>query len=212
MKTTSILSSLLATGLAPFAWSQESDFTGAVFYEHGYYGGSTLTLYPGEGIPYLSDYWESNWETWNDQISSLAVWGNVVVYLYTDVNYQGEVLEIRDHVETLGAWGWNDRASSVWVDWAEPEGWYWDYTFKNWVWREADGWLYHYQGLGWTYGAYYDAIEYRGWFWDAKRGWLWAGPGTKPWFIQGDGTYIYHFPGTHNPRWWYTDATGWFSD
>jgi len=212
MKTTSTLLALLALASTSSLSAQETDFVGAVLYEHGNYGGSTLTLYPGEGIPYLSDYWESTWETWNDQISSLAVWGNVVVYLYSDVNYRGEVIEIRDHVERLGAYGWNDLASSVWVDWAEPEGWYWDTTFRTWMWREADGWLYHNDGIGWVYGYYYDALEFSGWIWDSRRGWLWTGPSAQTWLVDSAGNYFFHYPGTHNPRWWYSDATGWFSD
>jgi hypothetical protein len=212
MKTLPLLSLVLLAGLALPTRALSNEFTGAVLYEHVDYRGGTLTLYPGEGIPFLSDYWLNSWDNWNDEVSSVAVWGNVVVYLYADSNYRGEVLEIRDHVDALGLWGWNDRVSSIWVDWAEPEGWFWDTTFDNWIWREPDGWLYHYQGLGWIYGAHYDAITFQGWFWDPKRGWLYAGPTMAGWFAAADGTFLYHYPGSHAPRWWYTEGTGWFSD
>lgn len=212
MKTHLFTRSLLALVLAPLGWAQITAFEGAVFYEHSNYGGNTLTLYPGEGIPSLRDYSEGFWATWNDKISSIAVWGNVVVYLYADSNYRGEVIEIRDHIERLAFYGWNDRALSVWVDYAEPVGWYWDTGFDNWVYADSGDWLYVYEGLGWIYGGFYDTMGGAGWIWDPKRGWLWLNTATEGWFVSANGTWFYYLPGSHDPRWWYSDAIGWFND
>lgn len=212
MKTRKLLAPFLALAACGLTQAQETDFEGVVLYKHGNYGGNTLTLYPGEGIANLGDYWESSWDSWNDEVSSLAVWGNVVVYLYEHANYQGQILEVYDHVPYLSDYGWNDRVSSIWVDWAEPIGWYWDYTLKTWIYRESNGWLYHQNGLGWIYGYYYDTLAGEGWIWDQRRGWLWTNPTYAPWFVDGYGVALFYQPKTKNPRWWYSEVDGWFTD
>ena len=202
---------LLGLLLASPLLSASDDFEGAVLYEHGDYGGSSLTLYPGEGIPDLSAYWESTWDTWNDEISSVAVWGPVTVYLYTDVNYRGQLIEITDHVDQLGPYGWNDRASSVWVDWT-PTAWEWQEALQAWIYPDGD-WIYHDHTLGWLYDLYFDYTAGAGWLFDSRRGWLYTTRDIYPWFYNPTDGWLSYLPGSADPRWWYQATTrAWIND
>jgi len=206
--TTTLLLGLSAILASPLAAA--SDFTGTVFYEHGNYGGSTLTLLPGEGIEDLSLYWENDWETWNDQISSLAVWGPVTVYLYEHRNYRGEAVAFDLSADRLGDFGWNDRASSIYVDYTEPVGWYWDGSLNTWAFREGD-WIYHENGLGWLYAANYDSAWQSGWLYHNVWDWLYTDSQSGGWFHSPTYGNVFHESGSRNPEWWYSPEFGWLS-
>lgn len=180
-----------------------------VFYEHHDFEGEYLTLYPGEGIPYLADYLLNDWEDWNDEISSVAVWGGVDVYLYEDVRYEGDYLRLTDHTSVLGAW--NDEASSLFVDYAVSEGWFYDYTLQSWVYEDG-GWIYHDAGLGWIYDAYFNPAVGEGWLWDMKRGWIYTALDLYPWFYSETEGLLFYEHGTRTPRFWYSQGYGWFED
>jgi hypothetical protein len=198
---------------ATTAAAQWNDFEGAVFYEHADYGGSTLTLYPGEGIADLSLYNESFWDSWNDEISSVAVYGEVIVYLYSDVNYRGEYITLTSHLDSFlygGYPGWNDRASSIYVDYYYPEGWMYDTSLLSWVYWEGD-WFYHDNGLGWLYGGYWDRTAGTGWVYDYALGWLYTSYASYPWLNSWNYGHLMFLEGTYAPRWFYQTGYGWFS-
>jgi hypothetical protein len=202
MKTTALLAfcTLALTALKTHAY----EFEGAVLYEDANYRGSSLVLYPGEGIPYLSDYW-LGWGTWNDNISSVAVWGPVTVYLYEHSNYGGEVTVLNDH--TAGFHWWNDRVSSVWVDYSSYDGWFEDFSLQSWVYWDGD-WAYHEEGLGWIYGGYYES-DVGGWLYDSALGWIYTSAEIYPWFFTDYGEAYYFLHGNTSDRWFYNEKTGW---
>lgn len=189
--------------------AQVSDFEGAVFYQHADYRGSQISLYPGEGMPYLTDYALNYRNSWNDQISSVAVWGPVDVFLYEHVRYEGDVLQLSDHAWSLG--NWNDRASSLFVDYAVQDGWVYDYTLQSWVFEDGD-WIYHESGLGWIYERWFDPTAGEGWLWDEQRGWIFTTIDNYPWFYAESGEMLFFEHGTRNPRIWYSESFGWFVD
>lgn len=208
-----LLTALLGLSAPALTSAQWNDFEGAVFYEHANYGGSTLTLYPGEGIANLSLYAESMWDSWNDKISSVAVYGQVVVYLYTDVNYGGDYIVLADHVDSFSNAGyrnWNDRASSIYVDYYYPEGWMYDTSLLSWVYWD-DSWFYHDQGLGWVYGGYWDRTYGEGWIYDSVFGWLYTSAQGYPWLYSWTYGSLMFLEGTYTPRWFYQSGYGWIT-
>ncbi len=213
MKTTLRILGLATIVGALSLVSRASNFHGAVFYQHIDYEGSALTLYPGEGIADLSLISRSTWRSWNNEISSVAVWGEVVVYLYEHRNYGGRVVTLIDHAPDLffTEWGnFNDRTSSIYVDWYYPQGWMYDTTLLSWTYWEGE-WMYHEEGLGWVHAAYYDRTHGEGWIFDHAFGWLYTDYTRYPWFYSYTWGQIYFEHGSRNPRWWYTDYYGWFN-
>lgn len=187
-------------------------FDGAVFYEHPYFGGESLSLVPGEGIPRLSDYRMDFWSSWNDEISAVSLHGDVVVYLFEHDNYQGDYLALVYNADNLG-WidgpSWNNRTSSIYVDWYWEDGWYWDQGMESWVYWEGE-WFYHEAGLEWQYGGYYDRTYSEGWIYDIHHwGWLYADGTNYPWFYNPDYGDIYYYHQSYHPQWWWTSYYGW---
>lgn len=201
-----ILTHLSLGALFCVASAQASEFEGAVFYEHGNYRGDHLTLYPGEGIPNLDLYGLGFWDTWNDEISSVAVWGPVTVYLYEHVNYQGNVLILNEHTPSLTHW--NDVASSVWIEYTPFIGWLEDAALQSWVYWEDDGWFWHEQGLGWLHGGHYTP-SVGGWLWDFSLGWVYTNASIYPWFLGPNGIDYYYYTENTGERWFYDTLHGW---
>jgi hypothetical protein len=183
-----------------------SDYEGVVLYEHANYGGDSLALYPGEGIPNLQDFWKGFFDSWNDDVGSVAVWGPVTVYLYEHANYQGDVIVLNDHTDAL--YEWNDEASSVWVEYTPFTGWVEDTSLDSWVYWEADGWIWHEQGLGWIYGGDYEP-SVGGWLWDISLGWVYTNASIYPWLIGPSGEAYYSYTENSQERWFYDDTYGW---
>ncbi|MFP4542338.1 MAG: peptidase inhibitor family I36 protein [Opitutales bacterium] len=192
-------------------FAQTTDFEGVVLYQDENYGGASFTVYPGEGIPSLRQYYADDWgwRTWNDLTSSVAVWGPVRVYLYKHSNYEGDYIVLEEHTPALQRW--NDEISSVWVECREVYGWYEDTSLKSWVYEDESAWLYHDNGLGWIYGEYWDAAAGTGWLWDPALGWLYTSAATYPWLVGPNGTWHYYLEGSSAPRWFYTEALGWYT-
>jgi hypothetical protein len=97
-----------------------------ILFEHAGYGGDGLVLYPGEAIENMSGRTFDHGSKLNDAISSLRLEGNVEVYVYENAGYRGEAMRLTESARDLtgrlvsGGVGvtWNDRISSIRVEWA----------------------------------------------------------------------------------------------
>ncbi|GGK26201.1 hypothetical protein GCM10010124_18570 [Pilimelia terevasa] len=91
------------------------------FYEHGNFGGNRFSMRVGTAVNDLTRYNMSCflwWCTsWNDQLSSVGATGWNGTFLYEHILYQGSAIYFPPGyvAPNLGVWGWNDRASSIWV-------------------------------------------------------------------------------------------------
>lgn len=95
------------------------------FYEDVSYGDDRLLIYDGGIISDLRERSRSGccFRTWNDAISSVRTtpWGAGTT-LYTDIWFEGSefFIQARRDIPDLRVYGWNDRASSIWVAAAGP--------------------------------------------------------------------------------------------
>lgn len=176
----------------------------AVFYEHSNYSGYSFSLEADTGIPRLGDYQLDWFESWNDDISSVAVYGNVIVRLFEHSDYQGAYIDLDLSDPNLHWIGWGDVTSSIWVYPGGPSGWEWDYFFNSWLYWDGY-WAYQPNGLGWIWMEYFDPYYSEGWIWDQSYGWLWTSAAYYPWFVRPDGSEIYYEIGSYNPRWFYVN-------
>lgn len=89
----------------------------AVFYEHGSFRGESLEVYSGEGVFDLKDIRLDYSESFNDQISSIKVYGRLTVVLHVDAGYLGERIyihgDIIDFSRIIELREFNDRISSI---------------------------------------------------------------------------------------------------
>ncbi|MEK4476317.1 discoidin domain-containing protein [Paenibacillus sp. FSL R7-0048] len=85
---------------------------GAVFYQHGSYGGYAVSLPKGRYS--LDQLIEAGIR--NDDITSLRIVGGVSVKLYWNDNFQGDSLTLTSDQTTLSPYGWNDKASSIVIE------------------------------------------------------------------------------------------------
>lgn len=76
------------------------------FYRDGRFSGAQFCVNVGDYQNDLANF------GWNDQISSIRVFGNAAVTVYQDSNYQGPSLYITSDVYDFGGTFWNDRISS----------------------------------------------------------------------------------------------------
>lgn len=212
-----IASFLAATSLLGAASLHAQSVT---LYEHPNYGGETLSLNLGEGIENLSDWvleweWWGGYDSWNDSVSSVAVWENVQVVLYEAANYQGDYIILDRHTPTLPA-GWNDRISSLYVTTGLTYGWTYDTTLQSDVYYDdyyGYTLLYHNMGLGWMDASWYDSTYEQGWLYDYALGWMYTDRFSYPWFYRYETNEMVYFShGTTAPRYFYSSNLGdWFT-
>ncbi|MFC1453425.1 DUF4465 domain-containing protein [Verrucomicrobiota bacterium] len=116
----------------------------------------------------------------------------------------------------MGAYGMNTPAYFAVDDmkWGVPRGPWWDGVDLGQGWRHSEWfgylndesypWVYHLEH-GWIYCE----GERTGFlFWTDGLGFLWTADTVYPWvFDTGRGTWLYYFPGSANPRWFFNWAT-----
>jgi hypothetical protein len=82
----------------------------ACFYEHANYTGRSFCLSPGQRYRNLDGFF-------NDMISSIAIDGRLRVSVFSDAGFSGRALAVdRDISNLSNLFGWNDRVSSIIVD------------------------------------------------------------------------------------------------
>ncbi len=88
-----------------------------MFYEHGSFRGESLEVYSGESVFNLSDIRLDYGESFNDQISSIKVYGRLTVVLHVDAGYQGARIYIHGDIIDFSRISelreFNDRISSI---------------------------------------------------------------------------------------------------
>ncbi|MDX2109619.1 MAG: peptidase inhibitor family I36 protein [Verrucomicrobiota bacterium] len=178
------------------------------FYEYTNFGGHSDRIYVNDGIENLDDHGMSFWDDWNDEISSLAVYGSINVRIYEHANYTGDYVDITGSVYDLYyyyAGNWNDRVSSIWVYEYPQLGWYYDDALRSDLYWDND-WFYHNNGLGWLWAGYYNRIEQAGWLYDGELGYLYTDSSFYPWFWSEYGYFYYYYEGSYNPRFFWNGS------
>jgi hypothetical protein len=82
-----------------------------------------ICVYEGASYQGRSQCWDAGEEEtnlsrtngWNDQISSIRVFGRTSIDLYRDANFRGQRLRINGDVSDLGSMNWGDQVSSFQV-------------------------------------------------------------------------------------------------
>jgi hypothetical protein len=97
--------------------SQGIPSRGACFFKEKYHRGEYFCMNRGSSFNLLPP-------GFNDQISSIRVYGKVSIAAYNDSNYRGENVGITRSIQDLSAWqlssnrnkNWNNRISSIQVN------------------------------------------------------------------------------------------------
>lgn len=107
-----------------------------VLYEFPHYQGDSLILYPGEQVEDLRDLDRDRWGHWRDRVSSVAIYGDLSVFLFSEDSFEGYSLRLAHsepdlhRVRMEDRWGdpftWGNRAESLFVSYNEP-----DYTVSR---------------------------------------------------------------------------------
>ena len=86
-------------------------------YEHSRFRGESLQVFAGEAIYNLRDIRFDSYKSFNDRFSSIKVYGDVTVILYTDRDFKGEYIYLHgSHIDfSRDAYlrQFNDRISSI---------------------------------------------------------------------------------------------------
>ncbi len=101
-----------------------------ILYQHAGFRGEALVLYPGESIENMSGATFENGAKLNDSITSIWVEGGAEVYAYENSRYRGEALRLTENARDLSgrlvagsvSVSWNDRISSIKVEWPRGRG------------------------------------------------------------------------------------------
>ena len=95
---------------------------GACFYESSDFNGRAFCLHPGQQMDDVP-------RGFNDRISSIQLFGGAQVTVYRDSDFRGTPRQFRDSVRDLRGSGWNDRISSIrleYSDWGQGGGNWWN--------------------------------------------------------------------------------------
>ncbi len=178
-------------------------------YEQPHYQGRGLRIHVDAGVSDLSDYQRGYFGDWNNVISSVKVYGAVLVRLYEDANYLGRHIDLTESVSDLRYYtteDWNNRASSLKVFKYPDLGWFYDDTLRSDVFYWIGGFCYHKNGLGWLWAGFYDRLEQEGWLYDHELGFLYTEAGFYPWFFSYngyDGNFYYYLESSSSPRYFF---------
>ncbi len=89
----------------------------AVLFEHANYSGNSMTLYPGQSISNLEDYYIDSYTSFDNLISSATVAGNVTLVLYSGENFTGDSVYLHGNISDFDSdnilWPFNDGVSSL---------------------------------------------------------------------------------------------------
>ena len=89
-----------------------------VFYEDPGYRGKNFTVYGNDSYSDLGNKRMKPFKSWNDQISSVRIYGNVQAILFRDKNKLGSFISLTESNEDLtsvNGMNWDNKASSAWI-------------------------------------------------------------------------------------------------
>lgn len=98
-----------------------------ILFRHTNYGGEAVEVFPGDKLTNLGHETFEGGGGLNDEISSVRVVGPVRLRLYPDAKFRGVSIDITEDTADLSRrpraeerGNWNDRASSLEVEWVGP--------------------------------------------------------------------------------------------
>lgn len=98
-----------------------------ILFRHANFGGEAVEVFPGEKFANLGNETFESGGSLNDEISSVRVVGPVRLRLYPDSKFRGVFIDITEDAPDLSRLSrkeergnWNDRASSLEVEWVGP--------------------------------------------------------------------------------------------